>query len=134
MIEKTPREINLKVLSRERVTTELGIVERSEIVYKDAPRTIYTIAGLTESGIEYFAKEIVTAERKAANPNFIKKLKSVGTTPEQVIEKGSLQFIEDVKNDTPTPEIYKDPLIPLIMQKALERVVNEAKKVPQPQQ
>ena len=129
MSEKIAREVPLTIVnSEEIVVMGLGMVVRSEIVFGDVPRIIYS-PKLPDIGFKDYVKDVVSAEKAAMDPNVIQDLKNKkGTTPEQLIEDGSCEFIEDLRAGTYSPKEKSLFLDALVKQRANQKLFDEAKR------
>lgn len=132
MTEAAKRESNLKIISRNEVKTEFGMVARSEIVFRNVLGRVYYPAELTGIYLERYAEEVVLARQYAKNPAIISDLESKGTTPDQFIQEGSSRFIEDLTDGTYTFAFDNNPLTPLVINSGWERLFNEAQRPQKP--
>lgn len=125
----TLQEMDLQeVVSRDQVRTELGIIVRSEVVFRGALRTVFSSRFSTDIALARLLVDVANAEQLAKDPDAVRYLKDAGKTLEQFISEGSRQFIQDLRANRATPEIQESIFLPLVRQRAMGRLYQVAKQ------
>lgn len=126
MIESVQKNVDLQVVFRDQVTTEIGIVVKSEVVFNGVPQTFFFIDGLTGSRFVGTLMAIEDAEKSAVDPNVLRYIEYEGVTLEEYLETGSNELIEMFKKGSYT---FTAPnlLEPLMRQIALKKLYGMAK-------
>lgn len=123
MSEEERLNRDFQITSNEQVATDLGSIVKSEILFEDELRTVYSTSDLTEIGFQKLLQGIEEAEGWINSPLLRTKKK-----PAKIIDDFCTKYIAALRaNKFVKPHVRESVLFPLAEQKALSILFNEAK-------